>query len=291
MPFNWQTLWVDGLATAWLDCAHGFVEQPDHLFPVEQPILISAQRDFRVADETTMRLETEFGSVELCSNSAARLNFKKSMPIGNPKALLPLTAALTQQWLLSGSLALHAAVFQVNQRSLLVLGNSLAGKSTLVRSALQMGAAVVSDDLVRLAFKPSSLDNPSQQIIAHTLRGFVRFRQIGALPEQSIWIDPCDQRFASSMKIDAMVFLDSAPRATQTEISTISVLEATAQLINQSAPLFLQRGFQSERAKMLAFIQRLLQQVPIVRATTGFDILNSPELAFPRLLAAIWPNA
>lgn len=291
MPFNWQTLWVDGIATPWLDCAHGFVEQPDHILPVERPILISAHSDFRASDETTMRLETEFGIVDLCSNSTARLNFKRTIPIGNPKTLLPLTAALTQQWLLSGSLALHAAVFQVNQRSLLVLGNSLTGKSTMVRSALQMGATVVSDDLVRLAFKPSSPDDPSQQIVAHSLRGFVRFRQFGTLPEECIWIDPCDLRFASSMKIDGMVFLDSAPRATQTEISTISILEATAQLINQSAPLFLQRGFQFERAKMLDFIRRLLQQVPVVRATTGFDIWNSPERAFARLLAAIWPNA
>lgn len=291
-PLSWQTLWISGLPTRWLDCAHGFVEAPDHTFPVAEPIIISAMRDFGAPAQTTMCLETEFGRVELCSNASARLNFTKPIPIGNPKALLPLTAALTQQWLLSGSLTLHAAVFQVNHRTLLVLGNSLAGKSTLVRSALQIGATVVSDDLVRLSFSTAQPpDMPDEQIIAHSLRGFVRFRQAGNLPEQCIWIDPSDRRFVSSMKIDAVVFLDSAPRATQTVIGTISVLEATAQLINQSAPLFLRRGFQFERAKMVVFIQRILQQLPTIRATSGFDFLNSPERAFSRLLAAIWPNA
>ena len=175
----WQSLWISGLSTKWLDCAHGFAEPPDEIFPVEQPILISALRDFGAPLQTTMGLETEFGRVELCSNAAARLNLKKSIPIGNPKTLLPLTAALTQQWLLAGSLSVHAAVFQVNKRTLLVLGNSLAGKSTLVRSALQVGATVVSDDLVRLAFNPLPPDSRTQQIVAHSLRGFVRFRQIG----------------------------------------------------------------------------------------------------------------
>jgi len=290
-PLIWQTLWITGLSAKWLDCAHSFAEPPRHIFPVGLPILISAWSNRSAASETTLRLETEFAHVELCSNAASRLNFRKSLPIGNPKALLPLTAALSQQWLLSGSLSLHAAVFQVNQRTLLVLGNSLTGKSTLVRSALQIGATVVSDDLVRLAFNNTlEQDCPRLQIVAHSLRGFVRFRQVGTLPEQCIWIDPSDRRFAPSMAIDAVVFLDSAPRTAQTVISDISILEATAQLINQSAPLFLQHGFQFERAKMLAFIHRLLRQVPSIRATTGFDILNSPERAFHRLLASIWPN-
>ncbi len=284
-------MWISGLPANWLDYAHGFVRSPDLTFQRGMPILVSAHSNAVTSDDQPLCLESEFGRVELRSNSAARLRFIKPVPIGDQKALLPLTAALAQQWLLSGSLSLHGAVFQVNQRTLLVLGNSLAGKSTLVRSALAVGAKVVSDDLVRLNFNPLLHSDCTGQIIAHSLRGFVRFRQAGALPEECIWIDASDPRFAPSMAIDAVVFLDSAPRCELTVISSISVLEATAQLINQSAPLFLQRGFQIERTKMLAFIHRLLQQVPIIRATTGFDILNSPARAFQRLLTAIWPDA
>ncbi len=251
-------------------------------------MLVSARPEFDPPTEIILRLGNEFGSVQLQSNAPARLIFHTVMPIGNPLALLPLTAALAQQWLLAGSMSLHAAAIKVKQRTLLVLGNSQAGKSTLVRSALHLGATVVSDDLVRLTADPVF---KGAQIIAHSLRGFVRFRAVGVLPEKCIWIHPSDQRFAPSLAIDAVVFLDSAPRTAQTAIGSISILEATAQLINQSAPLFLQRGFDIERAYMLAFIHRLLRQVPIIRATTGFDILHTPESAFARLLDAIWPNA
>ena len=288
---TWQTLWLKGLPAKSLDYLHGFLAPPEPIFPVDLPILISAVKDFIVPNETTVCLETEFSRVELCSNAAARLNFKRSISDGSSKDLLPLTAALAQQWLLSGSLSLHAAVFKVNGRTLLVLGNSLAGKSTLVRSAMQIGATVVSDDLVRLTFSSSpSSDFSEHKIIAHSLRGFVRFRQVASLPEQCVFIDSADSRFAPSMAIDGVVFLDSAPRSEATLYSNISVLEATAQLINQSAPLFMRRGFQAERTNMLSFIHRLLQQVPFVRANTGFDVLNSPEFAFQRLFASIWPN-
>lgn len=289
---SWQSLWLKGLPASCLDCVHGFLAPPQPAFPVDLPILISAARDFTVPSVTSVCLETEFSRVELCSNSAARLNFKRSISDGSSKDLLPLTAALAQQWLLSGSLSLHAAVFKVNGRTLLVLGNSLAGKSTLVRSAMQIGATVVSDDLVRLTFSSSAFsDFPERRIIAHSLRGFVRFRQVASLPEQCVFIDSADSRFAPSMAIDGVVFLDSAPRSEATLYSNISVLEATAQLINQSAPLFMRSGFQAERSNMLSFIHRLLQQVPFIRANTGFDVLNSPELTFQRLLASIWPNS
>ncbi len=288
IPLSWQSLWIRGLASSWLDCAHGFCEPPNLPFPIEKPVFVSARREFHPPAEMTLCLETEFCSVQLHSNEPARLNFYTPIPIGNPQALLPLTAALAQQWLLAGSLSLHAAAIKVKQRTLLVLGNSQAGKSTLVRSALQLGATVVSDDLVRLTVEPIFKD---AQIIARSLRGFVRFRPVGEWPEECIWINSSDQRFAQSMAIDAVVFLDSAPREAQTAIGSISILEATAQLINQSAPLFLQRGFDIERANMLAFINRLLRQVPIIRVTTGFDILHTPEQAFARLLGAIWPNA
>ncbi len=292
---NWQSLRIAGLPTAWLDCIHGYGAKPIEPVALATPVLISALR-FRGEENkgSSFLLETEFVSTQLHANAAAQLKFLKPLPVGDPKGLMPLTAALTQQWLISDSLSMHAAVFQLHGRTLMVLGNSHAGKSTLVRSAMLLGARVVSDDFVRLKFQTASdndLERRAVQVSAISLRGFVRFRALGTLPDELIWIRPEDPRFADTLPIDAVVFLDSKARGARTEIQAITQLEATAQLINQCAPLFLRHEFQFERAKMLQLIRILLKGIPVLRATTGFDVINTPKLQFARLYKALWPEA
>ncbi len=290
----WQTLDVVGISSHWLDWLHGF--EPAAETAIAVPILISAPAyaaplDFRPLfvclgkqiNEKVV-LETDFARAELCTGRPARLVLKTNLSDSNPKSVLPITAALAQQWLLAGSLSLHAAVFQFQGKSVLALGQSHSGKSTLIQSALALGARVLSDDFVRVSF-------PHNRPVAHCLRGFMRFRGADEMPEQVLWLRPSNPQFADTLAIDAVLCLESCDqRAQQTAIQPISKLEASARLINQSGAMFLKREFPIERGKMLIAINRLLDGLPIFSVTTGFDIRLAPEQAFAALFAALWPN-
>jgi hypothetical protein len=295
----WQSLRVSGLPAECLDYIHGFVAAHGVAAPLNSVIEISGLPSMKAvdgsADASPLRLQTEFVSATLSSGASAQVRLLKNLPVGDPKALLPLTAALTQQWLLAGFLSMHAAVLTLKRGTLLVLGNSHAGKSTLVRAALAIGARVVSDDLVRIAVTeapPSvALDNQVIEICASSLRGFVRFRAGRHSTEETILIRPGDARFLQHAVIDGIVFLRSEtpgnPRAAQTQIGAISELEASAQMINQSAPLFLQGSFPIERQLLLRIIQRLVAKLPRVHALTGLDVYTAPEQAFEILTEAL----
>jgi hypothetical protein len=290
----WKSLSVTGLPTECLDYVHGFVAAPEVSAPLNSVIEISGLQSLkpidRSADTSPLRLKTEFVSATLSSGASAEVLLLRNLPAGDPKALLPLTAALTQQWLLAGFLSMHAAVVTLKRGTLLVLGNSHAGKSTLVRAALAIGARVVTDDLVRIAATETTAETASK-INASSLRGFVRFRGDHQASDETILIRSGDARFLEQATIDGMVFLQSEtagnPRAAQTRVGAISELEASAQLINQSAPLFLQGSFPIERQLLLRFIQRLLAKLPRVQALTGRDVHTAPEQAFQTLTDAL----
>jgi hypothetical protein len=280
----WHSLKVSGLPFAWLDCIHGFAPQPLHAPPLHTAIEIDALAAPPKSIAPELVLATEFVRAQLQSGLPARLTLLKEIPVGNPKGLMPLTAALAQQFLLGGFLSLHAAVLQWQGRTLMVLGDSHAGKSTLIRGALQIGASVLSDDLVRISLCEA-------QFFAHSLRGFVRFRGDQCTPETMIWIRPGDARFATRLALDGIVFLQAdGARGAQSQTESISLLDATAQLINQSAPLFLQVAFPIERQLLLAAIGRLLKTLPHVRARTGLDVIHAPQHAFAILTEALWPS-
>jgi hypothetical protein len=284
----WHSLKVSGLPLAWLDCIHGFAAQPLHAPPLDSAIEICALAapDMLESSAPAQVLATEFVRAQLQSGAPATLFLRKDIPVGNPRGLMPLTAALAQQWLLGGFLSLHAAVLQWQGRTLMVLGDSHAGKSTLVRGALQIGARVLSDDLVRISLREAAF-------FAHSLRGFVRFRGDQFSPETMIWIRPGDARFAARLALDGIVFLQAADgaRDAHSQTESISLLDATAQLINQSAPLFLQNAFPIERQLLLNAIAALLKALPRIRARTGLDVVHAPQQAFAILTEALWPNA
>jgi hypothetical protein len=293
----WHALQISGLAKAWLDHMHGFANAPFPAAPLHAPIEITPELSLSLAKTGQVSLskaqalprtmQTEFVHATLCSGVPASLSLLQPLPIGDLKALMPLTAALAQQWLLAGFLTMHAAVVQLPAGTVLVLGDSLAGKSTLIRAALSVGARVVSDDLVRISWA-------GEAFIAHNLRGFLRFRGDEQKAEEMIWIRPNDARFCESLALDGIVCLQSWPansagRAPHTQAQAVGKLEATAQLINQSAPLFLQGSFPIERQLLVTAIQHMLAKLPCIQARTGSDVMVDPERAFAVLTDALWP--
>jgi hypothetical protein len=143
---------------------------------------------------------------------------------------------------------------------------------------------VLSDDFVRISF---THNRPT----AHCLRGFVRFRSDDGMPEEVQWLRPGNAQFVDTLAIDAVLCLEScSARTSQTVMQPISKLEASARLINQSGAMFLRREFPIERGKMLFAISRLVEGVPIISVTTGFDIRRSPKQAFASIFFALWPN-
>jgi hypothetical protein len=278
----------------WMNWLHGFAAKPISPLPWYCPVLIrgAAPQTSAPAPEASRRVfETDCARVVLRSGAPACLTLKAELPIGEVAQLLPLTAALAQQWLLAGTLSLHAAVFLLNGKGILAIGHTYAGKSRLVQSALALGARVVSDDLVRIAVV-------NGRPVAHCLRGFLRFRgpnsrlDAAEAPDSELrWLRAQSAQFLSALEIDAVLCLErpsDSVRPALTVLAPITRLEATARLIDQSAPLFLQAQFPIERVKLLAALNCLLDGTPILRATTGLDLLDAPEQVFASLHSSLF---
>jgi hypothetical protein len=222
-------------------------------------------------------LEHGFRTV-LSSGMAARLS---NSNIENPQHMLrvpePIAAAVSQQWLLRGILPLHAALIVYAGRSLLVVGQSHAGKSTLTKCAHRAGAAVVSDDFIRVTAAASGA-----RLIGHRVRGFLRERTESG--EQHYWLNPEH----AQAPIDGLVFLDGVrTRSPLTTIATASALSATMELFRQSSPLFLLPEFPAEAAELRRLVAGLVK-LPMCKVQTGTDLIEDTDQVLQRIQSQLF---
>lgn len=277
----WQGISISGVNPHYLNSAFGFK-------PTQTPNYgqrFSVGRDLHEPCQNADRLvlRNEFIMAELHTGCAAHLVVLKPTPRAEADQLrLPLNAALTQQWLLNDQLALHGALIRSAGRGVLILGESRAGKSTMVQAALQLGEHVVTDDFLRITFENSVP-------IGHCLRGFLRFRASAQGNERVVALGSDTPFFCPMHRVDAVIFLESGERARQSTFAAISRLQAMTLMINQCAPLFLRREFPLERRIMLGLIGQLLE-LPTLSVATGFDLLEAPLHFMQRLNASLWPN-
>ncbi len=183
---------------------------------------------------------------------------------------LPVSAAVTQQWLRIKQLPLHAGLVSFQSRGLLIVGDSHAGKSTLSSAAKRVGAGVVSDDYIRV----QSVNN---DLVGHRIRGFLRERNEDG--DQRYWLGPDYQ----SLKLDAVLILDTPrERSALTSFTPCTQLSLTMALIRHSAPLFMQ-GFEFEGAHMRSLIAQLTQ-LPALKLSTGTDVKRDPAEVLQRVI-------
>lgn len=280
---DWHGIKIVGLSAQYLNNAFGF--EPAQ-FPAYEPLVtIGVDHPDRAhVSSETVELGNPFVKARLQSGRIAHLEFSQLVSrLEDEQFRLPLNAALTQHWLLSKHLAMHGALICLDGRGLLILGESLSGKSTLVQAALQLSEPVVTDDFLRIDFN-------NGWPLGHCLRGFLRFRAGIDQRAKIVPLRPDSTFFRSSHRIDGVIFLEGGERPMRSVFSAMPKLQATTLMVNQCAPFFLRREFPLERMEMLRLISDLLQRVPSLSVATGLDLLAGPVQFMAELKTRLWAS-
>ena len=274
--YDWHGIQVRGISAHYLNRAFGF-EYVESIEASRSVVIGRERTTFMWPEMDGVVLSSRRYSAHLRTGREAKLELLEARHASEDISIrLPLNAALTQQWLLEAQLPVHGALIGIDGRGVLFLGESKSGKSTLVRAALSLGQQIVTDDFLRITFE-------NGVAIGHCMRGFLRFRGIDGRPDQIIALRQNELHYCATHRIDAVVFLVGCERPAISSFAKISRLQATTQMINQCAALFLRREFPTERERMLALIGNLLTHLPALNVSTGFDVLRDPRAFMVRL--------
>lgn len=184
---------------------------------------------------------------------------------------------------LSGQLCLHGALLGLGGRTIAILGDSGAGKSTIAAALIKNGARLLSDDLI-------AIPKTDQGVFVHS--GCLGLRLTSSSVEQLFaekedclgsvpWLDKklldmsrlADDSYLQDRKLDALYFLESAQDANGVSVgSPLPPLKALQRLIAAWYPPEHLRLLSQER---LLHIQLLAHQVPlqVIRYAKQWDSL------------------
>jgi len=208
-------------------------------------------------------------------------------------------AALTHALALRGRAVLHAAAFSIEGTSILAVGATRSGKSTITAAVLRAGGAVVSDDSVVLGIDDQG------GVVAGALRRDVWFRTgtVALLPdglrsnlrERSSFGEPrwglerqlSPGEFRTSIRPQAVILLRRDARMRAMRIARVSAAEALAGLIRATSPLFLSGRYPVERERLLPVLTSLANGTPCFAVRMGRVLLEDPEHALEELAASI----
>jgi hypothetical protein len=208
----------------------------------------------------------------------------------------PLNLLLAQQWARQGLFPLHAAALRWGGHGVLILGGQGSGKSSLILAALAQGAAVISDDWLLVGSVRS-------EARAERLRRFLMFRPgaswdrfgpglADAYPLRASndgrfvhAIEQANPAFPEWTRLDRCVVLGppDGPRPGLTTLDGTDQARLLAALIDAAMPILMTARFPVERALLFDRFKALSQQLPVMAATTGLDLLTEPRSVLERL--------
>ncbi|MCK9488751.1 MAG: hypothetical protein M0Q42_05040 [Xanthomonadales bacterium] len=303
------SLTVTGLAAADLAALLQASASPSADWPQQRPPPVIVIDNPDVAPLPTLSAQVQSlqvgpDRVELVSGRAAHLypgvaEQQSSLPSHFPQSLY---LCLAQQWARSGVFALHAAGIVTADEGLLVLGERMAGKSTLALSALAAGHQVVSDDWLLLAadsdgrcqmerlreylaIRPGPV---AQRLLPRAALAGVK-RTSSAEQRQLVPIDElASARFPVSAAVTRLWQLQPASdRPESTRIVPETAAGALASLITAAMPLLLSAQFPAERQALMTTAGSLLREIPAERVTAGRDLAREPGPNWERLLKTL----
>lgn len=198
-----------------------------------------------------------------------------------------------------GVLVLHAAAVQVDDLSMLILGDSGSGKSTLCAAVLHAGGRVLSDDLIAAGcptagapadprLRPMRRDlyvtRGTRPVLPPHLRGLLRGGRLQDklyLPRAAAAAAFCDE-----LGVDCILALSPpAPRRDRTRLRPASQAEALAALINASAHLH--SSLSGLRHLLLPAAAALAGGAPAFAVSIGSGLLETPAAEVAALRAAL----
>lgn len=196
---------------------------------------------------------------------------------------------LASSWVLAeeGGVVLHAAAVVVAGKSLLVVGESRSGKSTLSAMTAVGGGQIVSDDVVLLQ------SSGSEAFVVSAVRrhAWLRTDMASALPlaglyrqsgghggEQTYCLsrDANSEFYRQSARVDACLFLD-APVRERLDVTTNAPCppaEGLARLLAGSNSLLALPISGLGHKSVLATLSSLVASVPLRKVQSGRDLLS-----------------
>lgn len=199
-----------------------------------------------------------------------------------------LELALIHALALRGSSVIHACCFTFGGRSVVALGPSNAGKSTLAAAVLVAGGAVVSDDSVVVGLREGDRLHASffrSALIFRAgaedclLRGFAGFLRPIRWSNGVRWAIPRHRLGASALPLTGvdevwlLVGRQGVVSAITGRPSSAEVLSSVAQ---GGAPLFLSARFPAERVAAMPALRFLAERIPRYSVSLGPDLLQQP---------------
>lgn len=197
-----------------------------------------------------------------------------------------LGAALTHAMALVGCLPLHGMAAEIDGISVLALGDSMAGKSTLALAILHVGGRIVSDDFLLARFKAGQLmisalrqdlyiREGSFGLIPNALRPL--FTSDGAGPSRiMLGRSLAPHVFIEEVSPQVIWFLDNARRPPKLQVEKLSQAEALSSLLRGGSSLFISNRYGSERVALLPRLIQAVQSSRFFSVRFGSDLLRSP---------------
>lgn len=213
-----------------------------------------------------------------------------------------LGLGLVRGFSIAGHLILHAAAVRYRGLTVLALGPSGAGKTTLCAAAIRAGGQVVSDDLILLAEHA-----PADEIRAlwlHPFRADMLLREGGhrTLPDAlAASLQPerrltgrklrlhrsaAPDMFVARAPLSCIAVLGHGPRQARSQVRPLDQAEALVGVL--SALLY--RLSPIARAPLMRAARRLASSYPAVRLDVGSRLLASPVDELDRIHAALLPT-
>lgn len=244
-------------------------------------------------------LANRCGRVRVEPRAAASTVELRPPALDRPECLEPLVeAALAHALAAGGECFLHAAALELRGRSLLVVGDSAAGKSTLAAAAVACGGRVISDDslllgldggrpLVRGARRNVWLRAGSAALLPALERRGLPTERIGGRIRLARRDAPA--AFRISTRPDCLVLLARAGADEPGVVSRrLTQAEALAALLRGTSSLYVTDGsFSSGQGSLLELLTAFAQSLPAIEIAVGPELLDSTEKSLAVVLRAL----
>ena len=210
-----------------------------------------------------------------------------------------LEMALNHALAMRGFVVTHAASFEVNGTTLLAVGPTHAGKSTLCGAALAVGGSVVSDDSVILGFDgdkaPSVgalrrnlwLREGSAEILPPELQS--RLKEVVVFGEDRWGLDrgAFAERFRTRVRPDAILLLRRDRRLRAFQLRELSAADGLAGILMASTALFFSSRYRVERDRCLKGLAALVNSAPCFSLRLGTDLIHKSVTTIQKLGAGV----
>jgi len=246
------------------------------------------------------RLELRVGPHAVLAGTGAEpdvVRFGARRPLSQVEYDLVVDLGINHLLARQGSPVLHAGAFELGGLSVLALGESFAGKTTVAVAAMAAGGRVVSDDAVlavpegqRLVLLPVRsygwLRGRTREIVPDELR---RRMVEGAENGHPRWVlsrEHAGGAFVERSMPDTIWVQSIDRRLRESRIEAIDQGRVFAALVRASSPIYLSRHCPEIRDRLIPVFRSLCSQCRGYRVRLGRRLLEDTEWEIRRLVEA-----